>query len=365
MRSRVLIVLLAFAVIRLLIGLEQLRDAPNALAPAVPVVIQSPVQPAWPVVRGRVGGKDPLWYVAFKHRDGVELCPLEPTDYGTCDELDALPMSELMTLDAGAWSSVSIFQLEERFDAVVPPDAVSLASYVTRATQGSRFDSSTRAFDRSIDSIAWGFQDKNGEYDDAAVRAWAAKNAKDDELYEGFTRHHATGSCSMDPIPHITNVLFAELALARGDTATFVDLQLRLMSGRYDRVAWSSFSDDSQPTRAERFAEVPGLDVDALLLGLVIQYPGSKNVGEQRIARAMKEAGRAEAMLPRLEALATSRTLDPYDRYRATNVWVALQAPEKKASKADVKRTTEAIRARAATLDLDALSRKLVQNVTR
>ncbi|MBL8910814.1 MAG: hypothetical protein JNM17_08950 [Archangium sp.] len=358
MRSRLLIVLLAFAVVRLLTGLKQWRDSSSESSTELSLNLPS-VQPAWPVVRGKVGSEEALWYVAFKHREGVQLCPLEPSDYGWCRELDALPMSELMQLDAGAWSSVSIFQLEERLDELVPPDAVALSSFVTRATKGSRLDPTTREFDRKVDSIAWSFQDKQGGFDDAQVRAWAAKNAKDDALYEAFTKHHAIGSCSMDAIPHITNVLFAELALARGDMPTFIDVQLRLLSGRYDRVAWSSFSDDSQSTRAERLVEAK-VDVDALLLGLVVQHPGSKNATEGRIARAMWEVGRAEALLPRVEALATSRSLDAYDRYRATYVWLLLQLPDEES----VKTRGAAVRARGEQLDLDALSRQLVARVT-
>lgn len=353
MRSRLIIVSLAVAMVGLLFGLKLLLETPATDEETKPVERQAP----WPVVRGSVGGEDPLWYVAFKRKEGVELCPLEPSNHSWCHDLDGMPMAELLTLDAGAWSRVSIFRLDERPDGEVPPEALALSAFVTRATADSRVTDS-REYDREIDAKAAAFcTNDRGDVDEDKLRAWTLANAKDDALFERFRRHHPIGTCSMDPIPHVTTVVFAELALARGDIPTFIDLQLRLLSGRHERVAWSSFSDDSQPTRAERFAAAK-VDVDALLLGLVIQHPGSKSANEQRIARAMREAGRAEALLPRVEALVTMRNLDAYDRYRATSVWVLLQLHDEASMK-----NAPAVRARAAQLELDALSRSVVERM--
>ncbi|MBL8909824.1 MAG: hypothetical protein JNM17_03875 [Archangium sp.] len=58
-----------------------------------------------------------------------------------------------------------------------------------------------------------------------------------------------------------------------------------------------------------------------------------------------------------VEALATSRQLDPFNRFRATNVWLGLH------HFAGTPATT--VKSKAATLDLNAPARELVESVYR
>ncbi len=275
--------------------------------------------PAWPVVRGSLGGAPILWHVAFSHGAGVLLCPLEEAEPPSCRSLDGLTSSELGAMDAGAWSPNSTFFLSQRLEGTVPRALLADSRYVAQRLVGSR---APRKWE-------WGYERTVGALVESlpatGYAAWAAANRGDDALYERFSHHVPVGECSADATPQNTARLFAELALARKDWPTFVDLQLRLMADQFERAAWSNFAEARNPTGAAQLLESP-VDVDRLLMGLVTQDPGSEvALDAWRLARAIREAGRAETLLPKLEALAVLPQLDAYNRFRATEVWLHLQ----------------------------------------
>ena len=308
------------------------------------------------MVRGRIGGPVTLWFLAKPgwKDEGVELCALEPDDY-LCHDLEALPMSELRTMEPGTWSKASTFFLEERLEGSLSPEALAHTDFITRSIATTRarqkpLSESTKVYDAVMEFPEL---DRQKRFADKKLSAWVVKHRDDDALYDAFSHYRNLVPRARDISPYVEATLFAELALARGDLPTFVDMQIELINDEFAGRGWAnSFYNTPWATRAERLAAAK-LDVDALLLALVIQHPRApRDIPAGRLALAMREAGRVEALLPRLEALATSPSLDPYNRFRATSVWLGLQLYDKKSYQ-----KAPAVLAKAATLNLDAVSR--------
>ena len=317
---------------------------------------------AWPVVRGSVGGDPVLWHVAFEHGDGVQLCRLEEADVQVCQPLDGLPLADLRAMAPGTWAEGSTFWLAERLEGAVPTDALKLTSTMSALLVGSRAREERAANEPAVTEAVERVLPEDSRSEpmaeqvlDQELRTWAREHRHDDALFAAFARHRSVGMCSADTTPQRTTRLFAELASARGDLPTFVDLQVQLMANSFERVAWSSLAERGQPTGAQRLLEA-NVDVDALFLGLLIQHPGAvASLDDWRLARAIREAGRTEALLPRLQALATMESLDPYNRFRATEVWLHLQVYDERTLQ-----NLAAVQARAALLELDPISRRRI-----
>ncbi len=309
----------------------------------------NPEVPAWPVVRGSIGGEELQWYVAFPQGKGVALCALEPADWILCRALDGLPMSGLRALDAGVWSPGSTFFLSARLEGTVPPALLADTRYVTGLLERSRAGAGDATFDSALETLVESVPQPE-------ERTWAQAHRSDDALYARFAHHRATGTCHEDPIREATARLYAELALARHDLPTFAAVQLQLLDHQFPRVAWSSFIDTGPSTGAPRLLD-SGLEVDRFFMGLVLQFPGSAPLlNDGRLARAIREAGRADALRPRLESLATSPSLDAYNRFRAAQVWLLLQSSDEAGAT-----NLEAVKARARTLTLHPLARGRVE----
>ena len=318
-----------------------IRFATLPPAPALPERVE-----AWPVVRGSIGGEPVIWHVAFSQGEGARLCPLQQSDLPGCRLLEGLPLAELRAMKPNTWAQHSTFFLTEPItEGTVPPDANAHSLALATMLAGSR----ARLPRENVEGAVTAELERPH---DAGLVAWAQAHRSDDALYEAFTRHLAMGECSADTGPQDTARLFAELALARGDRPTFIDLQIQLIRNSFERVAHSSLAEQGSATSATRLVEA-GVDVDELFLGLLIQRPGSAAaVDDWRLARAIREAGRTDALLPRVEALATSGSLDPYNRFRATEVWLHLQVYDGATSG-----QLAAVKARAAKLELHPLAR--------
>jgi hypothetical protein len=305
---------------------------------------------AWPVVRGSIGGDPLLWYVAFSADQGSTLCPLEESDWPGCRSLDGLSLSELKAMDAGVWSPHSTFFLTDRVLGTVPHALLADATYVESVVAGSKARARERWPDPDVSRVV-------SELSPFDYQRWAEAHRSDDAWYQRFQGHQAIGTCSMDDTPQRATRLFAELAFARQDFPTFVDLQLQLIENHFARVAWSSFAEERDQTFVTALFE-HGVDVDRLLLGLVTQYPGTRSAPDDwRLARAIREARRTEALLPKLESLMTTPELDAYNRFRATEVWLHLQVFDE-ATRAE---SLEAVKARARTFALHPLSRSRIE----
>ena len=95
------------------------------------------------------------------------------------------------------------------------------------------------------------------------------------------------------------------------------------------------------------------MDLDELFLGLLIRHPGAKgSVDDWRLARAIRETGRTAVMLPQVEALATMSSLDAYNRFRATEVWLHLQVYDEATQP-----KLQAVKAAGTRLDLHPVAR--------
>lgn len=164
----------------------------------------------------------------------------------------------------------------------------------------------------------------------------AARKLGDESLLRAlYARWRPIGRCSMDTRPAELARAHAALCHRQGDRACALQLQLRIMGDRFERVAWSSYGEAIHGTRAEHLTEM-GIDVDRFLRGLVPVFQGpdrdtaSAPLDAWRLARSIFEAGRAEALDPWLEQLATDPTADVLSRARATWVmaWLRLRMLE-------------------------------------
>jgi hypothetical protein len=147
--------------------------------------------------------------------------------------------------------------------------------------------------------------------------------------------------------------VFAELAFARGDLGRFLQLQVRIMGDQFERTAWSSYGEAAHGTESERLLRT-GIDLDQFLIGLGVARPGrEEGLGAWRLARAINEAGRSEALLPKFQALAVDPKLDAYNRLRATQTWFFMQVRDEKDLR---QKARDAVAAKALKLELHPLA---------
>ena len=173
------------------------------------------------------------------------------------------------------------------------------------------------------------YDDEQATYEEeAGEKLAAARAAGDKEKALSYYRiWRPMGACSMDSRPAQVAREYAELCYEMGKLGCFLQLQLRIMGDRFDRVAYSSYGEAAHATEAERLTET-GLDVDTFLLGLVIRFGGVSREGElggHRLVRSIKESGRAESIAARLAAWAKDATLDEYNRLTATQILALLE----------------------------------------
>lgn len=256
----------------------------------------------------------------------------------------------------------------ERLESKVSHDALMPRTYVTTLLESNGpLYTSTAEGDERLRALVDSFESAPEAERLAKITQWAKDNRSDDGLFERFRDYRPMGSCSMDTTPQSTARVFAELAFARGDLGRFLQLQIAIMGDNFERTAWSSYGEASHRTEAERLTST-GIDVDQFLLGLAVSTQANgANLGAWRLARAIQESGRGSSMLPKLEALASSPTLDAYNRLIATQVWFFVQAreeqtfrPDEKARAAMETRRKELI-ARALKLPLHPIAREWLQ----
>ncbi len=162
--------------------------------------------------------------------------------------------------------------------------------------------------------------------DPKQLATWARAEVKNDALYEQLRRYRPVGSCSRDTHPQAAARAFAELAYARGDLGRFLQLELRIMGDRFERVAWSSLGEAAHRTEAERLATT-GIDVDTFLLGsLLAAKERDDGINAWRFARAVGELGHEASMLPRLQRVVTDPAASPFNRLGAAKAWAWISA---------------------------------------
>lgn len=245
-----------------------------------------------------------------------------------------------------------------RLEGTVPDELLAPATYVTTLLRSSGALYVDRPELRSGELRLLIKSFPSGETRQAAIEAWAQKNKGDDALFASFATVRPMGTCSMDTTPQDAARLYAELAFARGDLGKFLQLQLRIMGDQFERTAWSSYGEAAHTTEAARLAST-GIDLDQFLLGLVVRTPGLEDgLDPWRLARSIREAGRAAALVPKLEALATSPALDAYNRLRATEVWFFVQDDLRFGRKKsrEAQRAHDALLVRARKLSLHPLA---------
>jgi hypothetical protein len=301
------------------------------------------------------------WYLATPvtgEKPGVQLDCL----VGERDSLFA-PSILGESFEAKRWDKPVNVKVLQRLEEQVSGPALIAWTYATTllAANGPLYVAEPNRYqDDPLSELVNGFLDQDAKKQAARIEAWAEKSRGNNALFESFRAYLPMGTCSMDTTPQRTARVFAELAFARGDLGRFLQLQVRIMGDQFQRTAWSSYGEASHDTESERLLRT-GIDLDQFLLGLGVARPErSEGLGSWRLARAINEAGRKDALLPKFEALATDKSLDAYNRLRATQTWFFLQVREDrspgKASKEAAQKSRDEVKARALALDLHPLA---------
>lgn len=159
----------------------------------------------------------------------------------------------------------------------------------------------------------------------AAIQAWAESKRNDEKLSARFRRAAVFGTCSVDMTPQRMTRAHAELAYARGELGRFLQLQVAIMGDRFERPAYSSYGEEAHGTESARLAST-GLELSTFLMGLLWARDGKDgHIDPRRLARSIREAGKAEVLQPRLEAIATDAAVDELNRLRAAQAWFFLE----------------------------------------
>lgn len=271
------------------------------------------------------------------------------------------------TLKVWSWEKEKATEVEvlEREEGKVTPDALVPMTYVSTLLEsnGPLYAEERKAAPELRDLVD-SFSSVPEAKRVAKIAEWARANRTDAALFERFRSYRPMGSCSMDTAPQETARVFAELAFARGDLGRFLQLQIDIMGDNFARTAYSSYGEAAHNTEAERLTST-GIDLDQFLLGLVVATQDrGPTIDSWRLARAIKEAGRTTTLVPKLQALATSPTLDAYNRLRATQVWLFAQLPAEQPYLRDEKAaraTRETLIANGRKLSLHPLAREWLQ----
>lgn len=281
----------------------------------------------------------------------VELVPVLDSDDWYLRRAWSVVRQSDGTIDAYAWGAVARLEVIQRLDgAELPDDAVAEWAYAATllASSGPLYVTSNAAQDGAPlgpEVKALLPRLKKGAVSRDEVRAlvaalppsaalWEqvlawARARKDTQLELDAYRHYQpVGRCSMDTRPREVAREYAELCYRRGDLGCFLQLQVRIMGDQFERVASSSYGEAANGTEVKRL-ESTGIDIHRFLLGLVFQLPADAEVrggelGSSRLARAVIEAGLADAFRVELPRLAEDRELDAWNRVRATMTYVSL-----------------------------------------
>ncbi len=285
----------------------------------------------------------------------TSLEPLLPYDDWALSRTWHVVRRDGATLDARSWGGVARLEVTKRLEgAEVPESAVADWTYaatlltasgpiyvdqendVPRDRWGAGEPGTTAAVAAAIKKGAKGKKEvrelavKLSRYDSTweAVIKYAAEQKDDALQLEAYRRFRPMGRCSMDNRPQEIARDYAELCYRLGDLGCFLQLQVRIMGDRFERVAYSSYGEASHKTEAERLHST-GIDVDRFLSGLLVQLPSDAEprggeLGPSRLARAFIEAGRADFFRKELPRLAQDGRLDAWNRLRATMAWVSL-----------------------------------------
>jgi len=142
-----------------------------------------------------------------------------------------------------------------------------------------------------------------------------------DLVLAAHRRWRPMGRCSMDTYPATVASQYADACFAAGRTGCALQLHVRIMDDRHDRMIWSSYGEASHPTQVAAL-DSTGIDVPRFLRGLVLQYDTTTTrtvgISTQRLGRAVHESVHREAMEGQLASWATDPTLDAYNRWMAT-----------------------------------------------
>lgn len=303
----------------------------------------------------QIDGKYAGWYVVTAKPVRLTSLIGKRTDTLT-------PTSELGdSFSAARWDRVArqVKVLQRLEEHVTEPELVAWTYVSTLLESKGKLYADELGDDPSLEKLASDL----GYRPLAELETWAAANKGDEALFESLRHYRPMGTCSVDTAPQRTARLFAELAFARGDLGRFLQLQVRIMGDQFERTAWSTYGERGHDTEAERLLRPgTGIDLDTFFIGLGVAVPSrAEGLGSWRLARAINEAGRGEALLPKFEAMAVDPQLDAYNRLRATQTWLFLQvkdeeALQKKGGDAAVKRARDVLRERARGLKLHPLA---------
>ncbi len=166
-----------------------------------------------------------------------------------------------------------------------------------------------------------------------------------------YRRFQPMGRCSMDTAPASTARAYADLCYQVGRMGCFLQLQVRIMGDRFQRVAWSSYGERAADTQSSALTDA-GVDTRRFLLGLLLDYDTPLRAREGmnlwRLARSRKESGLDFSS--DLMALATDSSLDAANRHRAVvTLWLLKRRAEEQ--------PVEAFAAVVKGQDLPAVSR--------
>ncbi|EYF06906.1 hypothetical protein [Chondromyces apiculatus] len=165
------------------------------------------------------------------------------------------------------------------------------------------------------------------DWDEVEFRlASALKSGDHETALEIYRNHEPVGRCSMDERPAEVARDYAELCHGLGKLGCFLQLHLRIMGNNFARVAYSNYGEAAADTGAELLLDA-GIDVDRFFRGLVVRFEGVPAVGDlgvRRLARSIKESGRAVTLTASLTQMAENPHLDDYNRLRAIQVLALL-----------------------------------------
>lgn len=153
------------------------------------------------------------------------------------------------------------------------------------------------------------------------IKATLARGDKEGAiaLFQGY---RPMGHCSMDTHPAEVARQYAEACYDAGKLSCFLQLQIRIMGDQFDRVAYSSYGEESHETQSARLFDT-GIDVPRFFRGLALHFTGVSrkgNLGSWRLARSAKESGKAATLAAAFVAMAQDQSLDDYNRLRATAI---------------------------------------------
>lgn len=191
------------------------------------------------------------------------------------------------------------------------------------------------------------------------IATFLAGQGRVDEALALYARFRPIGRCSMDTAPAETARAYADLCYGAGRIGCFLQLQVRIMGDRFNRVAWSSYGERAAQTESTALTDA-GIDPRRFLLGLLVQFDDPRHARPReemnlwRLARSMHES--KLDFVPDLERLARDAALDVVNRHRAAQTLWLLQ---RRARQTDA----DTVAAQLARLDLPPVTQAWVAAV--